>query len=383
MKVQFNEEDNTHTFEVVWNTPGWQGELADDYWWDFGDGVTEQGERINSHNFLDYGTYTVKARIDTVGDKFKSIKRTLGTAQTTIIIGEEEEPVDQAITLKIDPSEIVWETGIGIQFTVDIEQPEVVLPENAIFEWDFGDDAVEVTVLDKGQTSDRHSHMYTKNGNYEFIVTLKNGDTDEKIASVTSEVTINDLAYIHKTNRLRVNFWAFIMEEWGSELNGTYTKLGDYNVFRNLAMQNNIGWDLIWIGENSFETRFEEILEGGQNRVWEMFGSVSDDVKRIITITISWYYIDPNYNGAGKYWEYERELILLNVPLTKLGNRDNVDWYGKIEGVDVEQYILAYKYDEIAIDELGERGNKKSFFSGFKWDTGDTPKIEVRFFIEK
>ena len=285
------------------------------------------------------------------------------------------------MSLSIDPAEIEWETGVGIKFTVKIDQQDAMLPENAVFEWNFDDGTVEEKALKPNQTGDVFTYVYSENGNYNVKVSLVNTDTDEVLAAVISKVIIDDLLYINKTNRLSISFWAFILEETGSELNGVYEKTSDYNVFRNLAMASNANWSFEWIDKNSFSVTFDETLEEGQRRALTMQGLVSDDASTLRDVTISWYYRDNNYNGPGEYWEWERHLTLVNIPISKSGSRDNVSWNGTIEGPTVQQHVSEYVYNSISIGELGERGDKKSFSSGFNWNTPDIPKIEVHFSV--
>jgi hypothetical protein len=95
------------------------------------------------------------------------------------------------------------------------------------------------------------------------------------------------------------------------------------------------------------------------------------------------YYTDPNYNGPGKYWESEEELILVNIPINKHGSRDSVAWRNIIRGDEVQQYVLSFTYNEILIEAYDEQGDKLRVFQGFDWTTSDVPILEVHFYTDK
>jgi len=105
------------------------------------------------------------------------------------------ETKSNIIYLTIDLAEIEWEPFVPIQFTVFIEPDSAELPENAIFDWDFGDGTVEQSVVKPGQKGDVFTHIYMEDRLFCLTVSLINSDTNEKVASVESKVTIDESLY--------------------------------------------------------------------------------------------------------------------------------------------------------------------------------------------
>lgn len=109
---------------------------------------------------------------------------------------KEEESLEQTISLMIYPAEIEWEPNVPIVFTVFIKPDSAELPENAIFECDFGDHNIEEKVFEPGQKGEVFNHVYNQlNGLFYVTVSLVDSDTNEKLASVESKVIIDASLY--------------------------------------------------------------------------------------------------------------------------------------------------------------------------------------------
>ena len=353
-----------------------------EYSWNLGDNSKEQKGNLTeiTHEFPEESTYTVKLTLlDPYGEEV--------CAQVTkkVVVGEEVEGTD--IALRIDPEEITWETGRGINFTVEAVIPESItpemLPESIIWEWDFGDDSDTEQQEGKLTLGSMATHPYTNVGEYEVHVTVCTAQTKEKLAEVKASVLISDLLYLKKTNRLSVYLSAWKNLRIGANLDGSFTQKDTSKMSSEDGLRNDAEWPLEWVGQNKFEAERDWTTQDGVDKVWKLTGQVDATGTVIIWVTVTEKYNDPDYYDPGREWSWHRMFSLNDIRISKLSGGDAPSFYKKIDAEEVRQHVSDYYYLEIMDGWYGDEGDKQTKFDTFDWTETSMPaKIEIRFWTE-
>jgi hypothetical protein len=312
------------------------------------------------------GTYSVSAGAYIKDDQGSWMLVSAATAKVTI----------RSKTSKIGISFQVggmFSTLESLSFSGKTSEPK--WPGNIEWVWDWGDGTAKYVTTN----SPNASHRYTQPGKYSVLFTVRDGPTKEELGNFQYDVIIDDLNVLQTMKSLTINAWGYYTEEFGAMKNGVFTKQGSSGVYTAKGGGNSaFSWPLTWKGYNC-SGEYIEKLATGQTRTWKIEGVLSTDTMTLLSATFSVDYLDPNYQGTGKYWRTHAKLVIKDVPLT--GNRSLVTFRGKVEGASVPASFVSYEYESIFQDGRGTAGDKVERFVNFDWSnvSQGQPKVEVEF----
>ncbi|MHA2253667.1 MAG: PKD domain-containing protein, partial [Candidatus Kariarchaeaceae archaeon] len=137
------------------------------YLWEFGDGETKFGQKVN-HSYVEAGDYTVRVR----GYTNSSLIYT-GFQEITILNKVPEVEMIASSNIVDEDSVVTFTAGV-IDSLSDLDTLQYV--------WDFGDG-----LMAKGSPV---SHIYTQDGTYEVVLTVK--DNNGATANISRDIQVNN-----------------------------------------------------------------------------------------------------------------------------------------------------------------------------------------------
>jgi PKD repeat protein len=333
------------------------------YEWEYGDGSGDNGLGMGmvNHTYAKNGEYSVKVSV------FDKEHHLIASSVRNLAIQLKEQPV----LFTIQAPSNTGTTLAGIAFK---GVPTTQWPQNIEWIWDWGDGSSPQS----STSSPNYSHRFIKPGKYTVTLAVRDRTTQTQLGTASLNITIDDLYLLHTMSLLTFNVWGYYIEEYGSMKDGVFTHLGFFNAYTSKGGGNTISWPLIWEGYNC-HSDLEEKLPGGQTRTWHLQATLSSDTMTVLTASISIDYLDPNYQGTGKYWKQHSKITIKDVPLT--GNRATTNVWGKVEGDKAPNSFVSYEYESILQDGYKLQGDKVDRFVKFDWNntSGGIPKVECTF----
>jgi hypothetical protein len=311
------------------------------------------------------GTYNVSVGAYTKDKQGNWVLVSAATAKVTI----------KSKTSKINISFQVggmFSTLESLSFSGKTSEPK--WPGNIEWLWDWGDGTAKYVTTN----SPNASHRFTQPGKYAVLFTVRDGPTKEELGSFQYDVFISDLNVLQTMQLLKIAVYGYKMEVSGSSLNNVFSQKSAFDVYASVGDANSTLWALKWDGSKCFAST-EETNSSGQKSTKTLEAVVSEDTLYIETLTYTYDFNDPNYQGPGKPWTHHRQLIVKNIPLTT--NRSSAVFYGKVEADKVKEMEIYYEYESTVKDFYGAQGDKLDRFVKFDWSnvSQGKPKVEVEF----
>jgi hypothetical protein len=337
--------------------------------WESVGAVTPKVEKKQSATFkwAKAGKYTLVAKVLFVGEKDYEVARV--TCPVTINPSLIEINLTITVTGKYSTLETMGFTG----------STDGKWPENTEWVYNFNDGSKEWVSASSPSTS----YRFTKPGKYAVTFSARNRTTGDVIGQTTREITIDDLNILQTMKFIKIAVYGYKMEVSGSSLNGIFKQLSTFNAYSSVGDNNDSKWDTKWDGRR-FTTSMRETNSYGQQSTKKIEAVVSEDTLTIETLTYTYDFLDPNYQGSGKPWTHHRNLILKNIPLPT--NRSTAVFYGKVESDKFKEVQIFYEYESTVKDFYAKtgQGDKVDRFVKFDWDniTQGKPYVEVKFSLQ-
>lgn len=332
------------------------------------------------YTFQKEGTYTVSLTI--LDNNLKTwVEAT--PANVTIRAGAISN-----ITLDIELPSLL-ETMQTLIFKVKPSISQELLPGNARWRWDFGDNSEPVTKDKTGTVADLVcGHTYYKNGSFNVKVSLIDKTSGQVLATATKAIVIDDSTSIRQTNLLKVGLRVYGTEEYGIVTSGIYQKQGTQDThissgasFPREYTSSTLQQTFVWKDGGAFEATWKNVAtssRGTQTTIMNLQGhiAVTPDGLQLYSCTFSYSMSFPNYEGKGVEWKVTETWELKDILLTKSNGGDKPKYQFRVEGKDIAQHVV-----KITSEEYTPDGSKYIFLDPV-WDNlpaGDLPFIEIVF----
>jgi hypothetical protein len=284
--------------------------------------------------------------------------KTITTASTTT--GSKATP---NITLDIELPPVL-ETLETLIFKTKINVSLDQLPQNVVWQWEFGDGTPVETKVGRTESVLMSGHRYLKNGDYQMKLSLIDQTTKQTLATTTEQFIISDIAAIKNTNHLRLTL---ILSGKTESINTTAApeysqKTFDDELYRKAPFifewydEKRIGVPGQWGGDEiKFKGSYKSVVQtesGTKTKEYWITGKIMVD-KDGITL-VDYYYLkqfsNPNYNGTGKDWSWDYGLKVNPIPITKITGGTAPKFQYHLKGFDqIYPYIDLAIYSELLL----------------------------------
>jgi|GEM_PF-5358802 hypothetical protein len=292
----------------------------------------------------------------------KTVKDVDVPAGKTVEVVEPDPEPSYGVT--ITPSSVDSEAGSSVSFNAEVTGS---IPEDATFEWDFGDGSSPMSISWNGTMS----RTYGTAGTYTVKLQIKTSNgaviaEDTAQAVIKSSDDSNVTAFLHTLKSVDVYFNAKFNGEDGPTTRTIHIDTRDYP------------GDIVWNGL-SFSYQYTE----GEINV--TISGRFDNVKyRLATLDAVSHtqrdymeYVD-GWPMGSTTWEYDEDILVENLPVEKT-NQYGVNFLTTtIEGSNANKYIGTAKYTENNVDD--EEDPPKTY-STVDWSNANSkPTLKVYFF---
>jgi PKD repeat protein len=266
------------------------------------------------------------------------------------------------------------ESNIGLNFKAIPSVPLEQIPQNTAWKWDFDDGTPPYTRIGRTEVYLTATHPFAKNGTYNITLSLVDRTSDQVYATTTKKITIDDSASLSKTNRISTSLYVYGKVEGDGPGFGLTLKGFGHGFYQQPPLQT-----FQWPSATSFKGTWQQTSttsRGVQTNTHELQGtiSVSSQEIKITSYTYTHTFSSPDYEGPGKGWKYTENVVLKDIPLTKINGGDAPKYTAKIQGKDLAQYVVQTSREEFFAN------GQKTFFNQAIWDNipqGIVPILEI------
>jgi len=275
---------------------------------------------------------------------------------------EVADPVSYGIT--ISPSSAEAEIGSSVSFSATVAG---AIPDNAIFEWSFGDGSTPMGIGWNGIMS----KTYSKAGSYTVTVQIKT-ESGDVIAEDTAQAVIKNAAdvsvtnYLHTLKNVRVFFSATFEGSDGTNNRSFVIDTRDFS------------GDIVWNGL-AFSIQYTDDETYGT-----ISGTFADTKYKLATLDaieheVSSYteYID-GWPAGTITWEYDKDILIEDLPVQKFSQYGVNGLTVIVEGANVQKYVGIVKFTE---NDPDDTETDPVSHSSVDWGNSDNkPELKIYFF---
>lgn len=300
------------------------------------------------------------AKNTTTTSNTSSTKTTTSTTTST----SSKTMVISNIVLDIEPPPVL-ETLETLIFKTRLNVALDQLPQNVIWQWEFGDGTTAETKVGRTESVMMTGHRYLKNGDYQMKLTLIDQTTKQTLATTTKQLIISDIAAIKSTNHLRLTLTlSGKIETKNATAAPEYNlKTFDDELYRKTPFtfewfdEKRNGAPGQWVGDEiKFKGSFKSVVQaetGAQTKEYWITGKIVVDKDGIKMV--DYYYLkqfsNPNYNGTGKDWSWDCGLKLNSITVTKITGGAAPKFQYHLQGYDqIYPYVEFATYSEILLN---------------------------------